>query len=125
MDLHERIAQALGWTVQQTQSLSLAALRDLVRPVSQKLAAEISNVIQSGGHLTRNTGRYYVWAVDEGGPVEGPWGPYETLESAKTFARIGATEGRHDRMVSIGSDPLAASFEIVRWYVAGSGERRV
>ncbi len=46
--MHERIATALGWTVAETQSLSLAALRDLVRPVSAKLAAELDAAIRSG-----------------------------------------------------------------------------
>lgn len=49
MSLHERIA--LEWPVENTQSFSLAALRDLVRPVSPKLADEISLVIASGSHL--------------------------------------------------------------------------
>lgn len=51
MSLHERIASALGWTVEQTQSFSLQALRDLVRPVSPKLAAEISEQIQTGAYI--------------------------------------------------------------------------
>lgn len=45
MNLHSRIATALGWTEVETQSFSLPALRDLVRPVSEKLAGEISLVI--------------------------------------------------------------------------------
>jgi hypothetical protein len=53
MTLHERIAQALGWTVEQAQSFSLPALRDLVRPISPKLAAEISETISSGRHIRR------------------------------------------------------------------------
>lgn len=48
MSLHERIAKTLGWTVEQARSFSLAALRDLVRPVSSKLASEIDSEIQSG-----------------------------------------------------------------------------
>ncbi len=51
MALHERVAEALGWTVAQAQSFSLAALRDLVRPVSPKLAYELTQVIQGGGVL--------------------------------------------------------------------------
>jgi hypothetical protein len=46
--LHERIAEALGWTVEQTRSLSLPSLRELVRPVSMKLAYEITLQIQGG-----------------------------------------------------------------------------
>ena len=49
--LHERIAEALGWTVSETQSFALHALRDLVRPVSPKLAHEITTTIQGGGVL--------------------------------------------------------------------------
>lgn len=50
--LHERIAEALGWTIEQTQSFSLPALRALVRPVSPKLAREIT--------LTINSPAYYL-----------------------------------------------------------------
>lgn len=52
MPLKERIAQALGWTVEQTNTFSLHALRDLVRPVSPKLAHELSEAIQSGSYIT-------------------------------------------------------------------------
>jgi hypothetical protein len=51
MNLHERIAKTLGWSVQDTQSCSLPTLRELVRPVSPPLAYEISQVIQSGSRL--------------------------------------------------------------------------
>jgi hypothetical protein len=44
--LHARIAKALGWTVKEAQSFSLPALRDLVQPVSPKLAEEITLRIQ-------------------------------------------------------------------------------
>lgn len=50
-NLHERIADALGWTVEETRGFSLAALRDLVRPVSAKLAHEITVAISSGSVL--------------------------------------------------------------------------
>lgn len=69
---------------------------------------------------------YYVWALAVGSDeplAEGPWGPYDSLDSAKTFARIGATEGAHDRAVSLGLDAQAAGFQIVRRYQARSGER--
>jgi hypothetical protein len=49
MTLHQRIAAALGWTEDQAKSFSLAALRDLVRPVNAKLAHELTQLIQSGG----------------------------------------------------------------------------
>jgi len=41
-NLHARIAQALGWTEEQVRSMSLRSLRELVRPVSPKLAHEIT-----------------------------------------------------------------------------------
>lgn len=149
--LHRRIAAALGWSESGTRSMSLASLRDLVRPVDPALAEEIGDRIRSGSHIARpggaersqaelwrqmfgreppsqrpNGSGYYVWALARGSNeplAEGPWGPYETLESAKTFARIGATEGAHDRAVSLGFDPESASFRIVRRYQAGSGDR--
>lgn len=67
---------------------------------------------------------YYVWLIDAHGEplLEGPYGPHE-LEKAKQLARIGATEGKHDRAVSRGQKPTEKSFEIVRQYKAGSGER--
>jgi hypothetical protein len=46
--MHERIAEALGWTVEQARSFSLPALREIVRPVSMKLALEITLQIQGG-----------------------------------------------------------------------------
>jgi hypothetical protein len=46
--LHERIAKALGWTVEEARSFSLPALREVVRPVSMKLAYEITLQIQFG-----------------------------------------------------------------------------
>lgn len=49
--LHERIAEALGWSVKDAQSFSLAALREMVRKEHPKLAHEISQVIQSGSHI--------------------------------------------------------------------------
>lgn len=52
--LKARIAKALGWTVEQTNSVSLAALRDLVRPVDPSLAAEISDAIQKGNYIMGN-----------------------------------------------------------------------
>lgn len=54
MTLHERIAAALGWSVADCQSFSLQALRDMVRPVSEKLAHEITIVI-SGSVVTRKS----------------------------------------------------------------------
>jgi hypothetical protein len=49
--LHERAARALGWSVADTQSMSLASLREAVRPVNPALAGEMSRVIESGRHI--------------------------------------------------------------------------
>lgn len=48
MSLHERIAQALGWSLKDAQSLSLPSLRELVRPVSAKLTHEITLAMNEG-----------------------------------------------------------------------------
>jgi hypothetical protein len=65
MTLHERIAEKLGWTVEQTQSFSLQALRTMVRTVSPKLAHEISLAIRSDVYIRgpkySNRRRYNVW----------------------------------------------------------------
>ena len=47
MTLHERVAAALGWTVAEAQTLPLAALREMVRPVSPKLAHELTDAIRN------------------------------------------------------------------------------
>jgi DNA-binding cell septation regulator SpoVG len=46
-NLHARIAQALNWKEEETKQFSMQSLRDLVRPISPKLAQEISQAIQS------------------------------------------------------------------------------
>ena len=81
--LHERVAKALGWSVRDTQSMSLASLRDLVRPVSMKLANELSAQIQSGGHIKQRKNprrkpeehRIYVanLAAYNAGRLKGQW----------------------------------------------------
>lgn len=52
MSLHERIAQALGWTVSEAHSFSLATPRECVRHVNPKLAAEIDELVRTGEHIT-------------------------------------------------------------------------
>jgi hypothetical protein len=42
-----------------------------------------------------------------------------TLEEAKSLARIGATEGKHDRSVT--TNPRSRGFEMVAQYEAGTG----
>lgn len=46
--IHARVAVALGWTEEDAKSFSLPALREVVRPVSPKLANEISIIIARG-----------------------------------------------------------------------------
>lgn len=78
-----------------------------------------------GPEHTPNASSYYVWVVGHDGTplaTEGPYGPHP-LEPAKQLARIGATEGAHDRVVSLGLTPSSPSFEIVRRYRKGTGER--
>ncbi len=55
MDLHQRIAEALGWSLEDVQSFSLPALRELVRPVSPKLADHITETIHLGMHVVRGS----------------------------------------------------------------------
>ncbi len=73
---------------------------------------------------TPNATVYYVWVLDyRGVPLnEGPYGPYN-LTAGKQYARIGATEGEHDRAVSVGRDPESSGFEIIRRYRRGTGEQ--
>lgn len=47
--LHRRIAEHLGWTLDEVGSLSLPALRELV--TSDKLRHEISVVVRGGLHV--------------------------------------------------------------------------
>lgn len=49
--LRERIANVLGWTVEETNQFSLATLREMVREKSPKLAHLISDVIARGEHI--------------------------------------------------------------------------
>jgi hypothetical protein len=54
--IHERIAEALGWSVADVRSFSLPSLRDMVRPDHPKLAHEIDESIRSGG-IVKQTNR--------------------------------------------------------------------
>lgn len=69
---------------------------------------------------------YYVWVLAPGSDAplssEGPYGPHP-LKTAEQMARIGAQEGVHDRAVSVGQDPESRTFQILRRYAAGTGER--
>lgn len=53
MDLHERIAKALGWTVKDTQGFSMPMLREMIRDKDPALAHEIAVVVREGRHITR------------------------------------------------------------------------
>lgn len=82
------------------------------------------SAVRSEGDLVTNSS-HYVWVIGHNGaPIdgEGPYGPMD-LSRAESFARIGATEGSHDRAVSIGVDVMASSFKIIRRYRRGTGER--
>jgi hypothetical protein len=99
------------------QSSLPAATRDRVAAKAERLYDQQRMAANSG---------YYIWIIGRGGkPLdEGPYGPHD-LQGAKTSARIGATQGSHDRAVSLGRNPTSPSFTIVRQYRAGTGERVV
>jgi len=102
------------------------ASASFVAPGGRDIEGHARRALAAAQHRPNGSG-YYVWPLARGSdqPLasEGPWGPYAHLDEAKTFARIGATEGAHDRAVSLGLDPNAPSFQIVRRYEAGTGER--
>jgi len=55
--LHERIAAALGWPIDDVRSMSLPTLRDLVRPHDAKLARDIGEILGEGSHVAVSKGR--------------------------------------------------------------------
>ena len=66
--------------------------------------------------------KYFVWEMgirDRKKPVRQVNRKLLTLEEAKSLARIGATEGKHDRSVT--TSPRSRSFELVAQYEAGTG----
>lgn len=50
MNLHQRIAEALGWTEEEAKSFSLPTIRECVRPVNPKLAHEITLVMHTDAY---------------------------------------------------------------------------
>lgn len=93
--------------------------------VSVKDIARAAELLDSIALTPNSERRYYVWVLLSNGQPksdEGPYGPYEFLQ-ARSFARISATEGVHDRAVSIGADPQAVNFHVVRIYERGTGSR--
>ncbi len=86
---------------------------------------EIPAVIVTPALASNHAAVHYVWLIDYRGvpmDTEGPYGPM-SLARAEAFARIGAKEGDHDRVVSIGADIMSDGFEIVRRYRRDTGER--
>lgn len=51
--LHDRIAEVLGWSLSEAKAFSILSLRELVRPVSQKLAHEIDLEIAGKGYVVQ------------------------------------------------------------------------
>jgi hypothetical protein len=69
MDLHERIAEALGWTEKEAKSFSLPSLREFVRTVNPKLAHEITFVMRSNVYyLGEPLKRKWLMGVDPNKP---------------------------------------------------------
>lgn len=57
MSLHKRIADLLGWSVEETYGFSLATLRELCRPLSHELVFELDRALRRGERVTRVEGR--------------------------------------------------------------------
>ncbi len=57
MNLHNRVADHLGWSVDEVKGFSLHALRDIVLQSNPKLAYIITQVILDGHHLTSHVKR--------------------------------------------------------------------
>ena len=49
--MRQSIAKTLGWSLEEVNQFSLAALRDLVRPIDPHLAEQISRTIQLGDFI--------------------------------------------------------------------------
>lgn len=109
---------AIDATLQQFQQKPSEKER-LMELVVQKLGYD---VFSQG--LTPNATSYWVWVIggDDRPKDEGPYGPHD-LDGASSYARISATNGAHDRAVSVGKDPRAGGFSIVRRYRRGTGKR--
>lgn len=81
----------------------------------KEMLSEIGPDRRRTREMNANPSGYYVKV--RGGNNE-KYGPYPTLQRAKTFARIGAQNGKHDRVVLHGG-------RVVRHYRAGTGESLV
>lgn len=51
--LRQQIADKLGWTLEETMQFSLPSLRNIVAPISPKLAHEISCAMQGPEYIFR------------------------------------------------------------------------
>lgn len=50
-NLHQRIAEALGWTEVEVRQFTFQSLREIVRPVSPKLAHDLDVLIRTGEYI--------------------------------------------------------------------------
>jgi hypothetical protein len=96
-DLHERIANVLGWSVKDAQSLSMQALRELVRPVDPDLAKELDYMIRSGAYI-------------RGEPLKAKRRGHATVSSTKIWQR-------EDWKAPGALEPLKYSWKLVRPHV--------
>lgn len=55
-NLVPRIAAALGWTEPEVRQFSFQSLREIVRPVSPKLAHELDVMIRTGEYIVGPSG---------------------------------------------------------------------
>lgn len=69
--LHDRIAKALGWKLEDTYSLSLLMLRELLRDSDPALAREITEGVRSGSYIVQPA------------PPPPLWHAVETLRTVK------------------------------------------
>ena len=76
-DLHRRIADVLGWRVEETRRFALQDLRELVRPLSPKLVHEIDHAIRGGAYVAWSGARP---------PVEDIWAQNNELLVREAFA---------------------------------------
>lgn len=56
MNLHERIAETLGWEIDDVYKFSLPTLREFIRIQNPKLAREITLVMNSPMYYMENLG---------------------------------------------------------------------
>ena len=64
----------------------------------------------------------WIWDVRDDGMPYGRRGPYRDVDEAYREARTSAQATTRDQVVTLGSEPTARSFEILKAYKARSGE---